>query len=108
MKREEFTKTSLHNHFGGVGADYKIDSTGGHSFDINYAKQMIDRAEEKDYQLLAMTNSNHLWISEYNMLTNYINNICINNWSNKKFINNAFNINNFSNINISIYIRNYK
>lgn len=34
---------------------------------------MIDRAEEKDYQLLAMTNSNHLWISEYNILANYIN-----------------------------------
>lgn len=74
LKKEEFTKTSLHNHFGGTGADYKIDSIGGHSFDVNYAKQMIDRAEEKDYQLLAMTNSNHLWISEYNMLTNYINN----------------------------------
>ncbi|WP_191376075.1 hypothetical protein, partial [Thomasclavelia spiroformis] len=72
MKKEEFTKTSLHNHFGGAGADYKIDSTGGHSFDINYAKQMIDRAEEKDYQLLAMTNSNHLWVNEYNVLTNYI------------------------------------
>lgn len=73
MKKEEFTKTSLHNHFGGSGADYKIDSIGEHSFDINYAKQMIDNAEEKDYQLLAMTNSNHLWLNEYNVLTTYIN-----------------------------------
>lgn len=73
MKKEEFTKTSLHNHFGGSGADYKIDSIGDHSFDINYAKQMIDNAEEKDYQLLAMTNSNHLWLNEYNVLTTYIN-----------------------------------
>lgn len=73
MKKEEFTKTSLHNHFGGSGADYKIDSIGEHSFDINYAKQMIDNAEEKDYQLLAMTNSNHLWLNEYNVLSTYIN-----------------------------------
>ena len=72
MKKEEFTKTSLHNHFGGAGADYTIDSTGEHSFDINYAKQMIDRAEEKNYQLLTMTNSNHLWLNEYKMLTTYI------------------------------------
>lgn len=72
MNKIEFTKTSLHNHFGGGSADYKLNDTDTHSFDINTAKQKLDNASTTGYQLLAMTNANHLWKSKYDELVKYI------------------------------------
>lgn len=72
MDKIEFTKTSLHNHFGGGSADYLLNDTNTHSFDINIAKKKVDHASTAGYQLLAMTNSNHLWKTYYDSLVNYI------------------------------------
>jgi ABC-type lipoprotein export system ATPase subunit len=73
MKKEEFTKTSIHNHFGGNGADKTIDTAYNYStsFDIKYAKQQIDNASDNDYELLGMTNSNVLITDFYRELREY-------------------------------------
>ena len=72
MDKVEYTKTSLHNHFGGGAADYKLNDKNTPSFDITTAKHKIDCASTSGYQLLAMTNANHFWKNKYDELVNYI------------------------------------
>lgn len=72
--KEEFSKTSLHNHFGGRSADYKIDIglIEPRSFDFNYMKTKLDEAQLKKYQILGMTNANCFWVEEYLKAKKYI------------------------------------
>lgn len=72
MEKVEFTKTSLHNHFGGRAADYKLNDTNSHTFDLNVAKQKLDSAAVSEFQLLAITNANHFWKNRYDDLLSYI------------------------------------
>lgn len=73
MKNIEFTKSSLHNHLGGVLAE----KTRGNKdvelvFDINQAKIKIDEAYKSEYQLIGITNHNIFWKDEYDKLIKYI------------------------------------
>ena len=71
---KEFSKISLHNHFGGRTADYCFGDAPSmaRSFDIAIAKTKIDEASVYDFQLLGFTNHNHFWKNEYNLLKDYI------------------------------------
>lgn len=73
LKKPEFTKTSLHNHFGGKNADYaRGNAITSYTFDISSAKAKLDNAFLNDYQLLGMTNHNFFWKDEYEQLNQYI------------------------------------
>ena len=73
MGKIEFTKTSLHNHFGGKFADYSPGSPNPKpDFDMMLAKEKLDNASENGYQLLALTNHNCFWKTEYEELNQYI------------------------------------
>lgn len=75
MSKKEFTKTSLHNHFGGKKADLTRGSKKESlSFDLESAKNKIDDAYSSGYQLLGMTNHNFFWKDEYEQLVKYIEN----------------------------------
>ncbi len=75
MGKAEFTKTSLHNHFGGNKADYlRNRNNSDATFDLNLAKIKIDEAASQNYQLLGMTNHNSFWKDEYEQLVEYIKN----------------------------------
>lgn len=73
MGNSEFTKTSLHNHFGGVFAENARGNNGSKFvFDIEHAKKKIDDAHENEYKLLGLTNHNCFWKNEYDLLVQYI------------------------------------
>jgi len=71
---KEFSKISLHNHFGGPMADYCFgeSATATKSFDLVAAQGKIDSAASSDFQLLGFTNHNHFWKNEFKQLKNYI------------------------------------
>ncbi|MFA5275042.1 MAG: hypothetical protein WC339_06170, partial [Candidatus Izemoplasmatales bacterium] len=59
MEKIEFTKTSLHNHFGGKSADFARGGVNTNPlFDMRLAETKIDNASVNEYQLLALTNHN--------------------------------------------------
>lgn len=64
---EEYTKLSIHNHFGGKPANLTIDRPIGDRavFDLAKGFEKLRLAKEADYQLLAQTNSNHLDVASY-------------------------------------------
>lgn len=55
---KEFTKFSIHNHFGGVNADRCLKSTSLYSFDLSNAINMLDDAKQNGFMLLGFTNHN--------------------------------------------------
>lgn len=71
---KEFSKISLHNHFGGPRADYCFgeSATATKSFDLTAAQAKIDSAASQDFQLLGFTNHNHFWKNEFKQLKSYI------------------------------------
>lgn len=64
---EEYTKLSIHNHFGGKSANLTIDRPIGDRavFDLAKGFEELRSAKEAGYQLLAQTNSNHLDVAAY-------------------------------------------
>ena len=64
---EEYTKLSIHNHFGGKFANLTIDRPIGDRavFDLAKGFEELRSAKEAGYQLLAQTNSNHLDVAAY-------------------------------------------
>lgn len=76
----EFTKVSVHNHFGGKGADrlYTENVTKSLSFELNEAFDRIDDAKSNGYQLLAMTQSNAFDPASYIITRNYASKLDIN------------------------------
>ena len=64
---EEYTKLSIHNHFGGKSANLTIDRPIGDRavFDLAKGFDELRSAKEAGYQLLAQTNSNHLDVAAY-------------------------------------------
>lgn len=69
----EFTKISIHNHFGGNGADCTKDKDRNYisTFDYKSAYSMIDEAEQHGYQLLGQTNSNDFNAAAFVLLNKY-------------------------------------
>ncbi|MDD4070157.1 MAG: hypothetical protein PHF05_06870 [Candidatus Izemoplasmatales bacterium] len=73
MEKKEFTKTSLHNHFGGKSADFARGRVNpSPHFDMILAETKIDNASVNEYQLLALTHHNVFWKSDYLKLNQYI------------------------------------
>lgn len=64
---EEYTKLSIHNHFGDRTADFTIDRPVGDRavFDLAKGFEELRSAKEAGFQLLAQTNSNHLDVATY-------------------------------------------
>ena len=64
---EEYTKLSIHNHFGGRSADLTINRPIGDQaqFDLIKGFEELRSAKAEDFQLLAQTNSNHLDVASY-------------------------------------------
>lgn len=64
---EEYTKLSIHNHFGGKLADLTIDRpvTDRAKFDLAVGYKELSEAQGHDYRLLAQTNSNRLDVASY-------------------------------------------
>lgn len=73
---KEYSKISVHNHFGGAKAEYcyaePVSAT--KFFDLTAAKNKIDSAASNEFQLLGFTNHNHFWKNEYDELCKYIKN----------------------------------
>lgn len=57
----EFTKISIHNHFGGDNADCTKDKVASFtpSFDLNDAYKIVNDAVAHGFMLLGQTNSNN-------------------------------------------------
>lgn len=70
---KEFTKVSIHNHFGGAGADKLINEnyTKSFDFDFNSAYEHIDSAVQNGFELLAMTQANVFNVESYSLVRNY-------------------------------------
>ena len=64
---EEYTKLSIHNHFGGKPADLTINRSINDRaiFDLAKGFEELRSAKEAGFQLLAQTNSNHLDVAAY-------------------------------------------
>lgn len=73
MKFKEYTKVSIHNHLGGMGADRKIDDdyTKNCNFDMKMAEKWIDEANDFDFRLIALTQANRLPAKEYREIKKY-------------------------------------
>lgn len=69
----EFTKISIHNHFGGDEADCTKDKDRDYksSFDLASAYAMIDEAKRLEYQLLGQTNSNDFNAAAFMLMNKY-------------------------------------
>ncbi len=67
---EEYTKLSIHNHFGGNDADLTLarDVSEKASFDLGLAFDQLDKATVAGFGLLAQTNSNHLDVAAYYLM----------------------------------------
>ena len=72
---KEFVKVSIHNHFGGGGADKKLNENykKNISFDMKESIKLIDDAKEHGYDLLVMTNSNNINYAHFLLLKKYAN-----------------------------------
>ncbi|MBR3384429.1 MAG: AAA family ATPase [Atopobiaceae bacterium] len=70
---EEYTKMSLHNHFGGPEADCKIDHKVGRvpRFDLSQGYRSIDSAAANGFELLVQSNANCLHPAEYLLMRQY-------------------------------------
>ena len=73
MQYEEFIKISLHNHFGGKGADRELNSTTQYSFDLTYAKSQINSAKTNGFEIIGFTNKNKFVAKDYNNLKEHCN-----------------------------------
>ena len=64
---KEYTKLSIHNHFGGNEADLTINRPIGDrvAFDLAKGFEKLRSAKGAGFQLLAQTNSNHLDVAAY-------------------------------------------
>ena len=64
---EEYTKLSIHNHFGDKPADLTIDRSIDDRavFDLAKGFEELRSAKAEGFQLLAQTNSNHLDVAAY-------------------------------------------
>lgn len=64
---EEYTKLSIHNHFGDKPADLTIDRSIDDQavFDLAKGFEELRLAKAEGFQLLAQTNSNHLDVAAY-------------------------------------------
>lgn len=73
----EFSKLSLHNHFGGDAthrSDKTIDihvETNSCYFDTKLAFSKIDALAKQEYKLLGMTNSNTIWPKDFLLCRQY-------------------------------------
>lgn len=69
----EYTKTSIHNHFGGRSADCTIDKpiTYKPKFDLTKGFREIDEAFEQGFTLLAQTNSNCIDAASWMLMRHY-------------------------------------
>jgi len=68
---KEFTKISIHNHFGGDNADRLITQSNVLEFDTPMAISQIDDAANNEFNLIAMTNSNVFHVERYIILNRY-------------------------------------
>lgn len=70
---KEFTKVSIHNHFGGDKSDKLINQPFDKIYDFDYksAFEKIDEAKTYGYQLLAMTQANVFDVTSYVLLRVY-------------------------------------
>ncbi len=71
MQYDEFIKISLHNHFGGKGADRELNSTTQYSFDLAYAKSQINSAKTNGFEIIGLTNKNKFSAKDYGNLKTY-------------------------------------
>lgn len=71
MQYDEFIKISLHNHFGGKGADRELNSTTQYSFDLAYAKLQINSAKTNGCEIIGLTNKNKFSAKDYGNLKTY-------------------------------------
>ncbi len=71
---EEYVKISLHNHFGGSKADYKLDSIDLSSlgFSIKDSCDLLDNAELNKFSLIGITNSNYFWCDMYSKMVEHV------------------------------------
>lgn len=67
MKYNEFSKISIHNHIGGKDSERKINESYDKNLFFNYddAISVIKDANDNDYNLLAITNSNVFNVVDY-------------------------------------------
>lgn len=64
---EEFTKFSVHNHFGGPAAEKKLNEDSDKPLDFNYqdAIEILEDAKTYNYKLLGFTNANLFMVYDY-------------------------------------------
>lgn len=67
---DEYTKLSVHNHFGGKNADLTLDRSVEEvaSFDLAKGFEGLEKAGDAGFRLLAQTNSNHLDVAAYYLM----------------------------------------
>lgn len=70
---DEYTKISLHNHFGGDDADCKIDHKVGWvpTFNLAQGYKSIESAAANGFELIVQSNSNCLHPAEYLLMRQY-------------------------------------
>lgn len=67
IESQEYTKLSIHNHFGGDDADCKIDKKVSYKpcFDLDLGYEGLLQAKRNGFSLVAQTNSNNLDAAAY-------------------------------------------
>lgn len=72
-EHQEYSKISIHNHFGGDAADCTIDKVAGTpaAFDLNQGFKLVDEAAANGFDLLVQTNSNNLDAAAYLLMRGY-------------------------------------
>ena len=72
-EHQEYSKISIHNHFGGDSADCTIDKIIGMSpsFDLAQGFGSVDEAAANDFDLLVQTNSNCLDAAAFLLMRRY-------------------------------------
>lgn len=70
---KEYTKVSVHNHFGGAGSDKLINELFDKQYFFDYSEgfEKIDNANTYGFKLLAMTQANVFDVCSYLLLRNY-------------------------------------
>lgn len=66
-KYDEFTKLSIHNHFGSKDSEKKIDEPFNKIMTMDYDSviKRLDDAEKNDFELLVLTNANTFKVADY-------------------------------------------
>ena len=66
-KYSEFTKLSIHNHFGSKDSEKKINESFNKitSMEYNSVIERLEDADKNDYELLVLTNANTFKVIDY-------------------------------------------